>query len=51
MRAMVEEAMEAGALGLSTGLYYEPANAAPTEEVIELCRPLAERMAFMHAHA
>ena len=47
MRAMVEEAMEAGALGLSTGLYYEPANAAPTEEVIELCRPLAEQMAFI----
>ena len=41
MREMVEEAMAAGAIGLSTGLYYEPAAAAPTEEVIELCRPLA----------
>ena len=50
MRAMVEEAMEAGALGLSTGLYYEPANAAPTEEVIELCRPLAERNGIYCTH-
>ena len=41
MRAMVDEAMRAGAIGVSTGLYYEPANAAPTEEVIEICRPLA----------
>ena len=50
MRAMVEEAMEAGAVGLSTGLYYEPANAAPTEEVIELCRPLAERNGIYCTH-
>src|SRR5688572_24921121 len=35
MRELVEEAMEAGAIGVSTGLYYEPARAAPTEEVIE----------------
>jgi N-acyl-D-amino-acid deacylase len=42
MRAMVHEAMAAGAIGASTGLYYEPAAAAPTEEVIEVCRPLRE---------
>lgn len=41
MQKLAEEAMTAGAIGLSTGLYYEPARAAPTEEVIELCRPLA----------
>src|SRR5438105_1393352 len=40
MQAMVEEALDAGAIGVSTGLYYEPARAAPTEEVIEICRPL-----------
>jgi len=40
MRALVVEAMEAGAIGVSTGLFYEPAVAAPTEEVIEICRPL-----------
>ncbi len=42
MRALVVEAMEAGAIGVSTGLFYEPAVAAPTEEVIEICRPLKE---------
>jgi N-acyl-D-amino-acid deacylase len=40
MRALVEEAMRAGAIGVSTGLFYEPAVAAPTEEVIQVCRPL-----------
>ncbi|MFN0306152.1 MAG: N-acyl-D-amino-acid deacylase family protein [Burkholderiales bacterium] len=42
MQAMVREALGAGAIGVSTGLYYEPAIAAPTEEVIEICRPLKE---------
>ena len=42
MRAMVREALQAGAIGVSTGLYYEPAAAAPTEEVIEVCQPLVE---------
>jgi N-acyl-D-amino-acid deacylase len=42
MREMAREALAAGAIGVSTGLYYEPACAAPTEEVIEICRPLAE---------
>jgi N-acyl-D-amino-acid deacylase len=42
MRALVQEAMEAGAIGVSTGLFYEPAVAAPTEEVIETCRPLKD---------
>jgi len=40
MQKLVDEAMRAGAIGVSTGLYYEPARAAPTEEVIEICRPL-----------
>jgi N-acyl-D-amino-acid deacylase len=42
MRALVREALEAGALGVSTGTYYEPARAATTEEIIEVCRPVAE---------
>ena len=40
MRSLVDEALDAGAIGVSTGLFYEPAIAAPTEEVIETCRPL-----------
>jgi N-acyl-D-amino-acid deacylase len=40
MRGLVDEALSAGAIGVSTGLFYEPGIAAPTEEVIEVCRPL-----------
>jgi N-acyl-D-amino-acid deacylase len=50
MRAMVEEALDSGAVGVSTGLYYEPACAAPTEEVIEVCRPLSARQALYCTH-
>ena len=42
MRALVHDSLAAGAIGVSTGLFYEPAIAAPTEEVIETCRPLKE---------
>lgn len=40
MRTRLERALEAGAIGLSTGLYYPPASAAPTAEVIELAQVL-----------
>src|SRR5438876_1781421 len=50
MRSMVEEALAAGAIGFSTGLYYEPARAAPTEEVIEVCRPLTARKGIYCTH-
>jgi len=36
MRAHVAEAMDAGAIGLSTGLFYPPARAASTDEVVAL---------------
>ncbi len=41
MKQMTEEAMQAGAFGLSTGLIYAPANYARTEEVVELARVAA----------
>jgi N-acyl-D-amino-acid deacylase len=50
MRKLVEEALAAGAIGVSTGLYYEPARAAPTEEVIEVCRPLSARQGLYCTH-
>lgn len=50
MKNLVEEALGAGAIGVSTGLYYEPARAAPTEEVIEVCRPLSARKALYCTH-
>jgi len=50
MGSLVSEALDAGAIGCSTGLYYEPARAAPTEEVIEVCRPLSPRKALYCTH-
>ena len=41
MQAQLREALAHGALGLSTGLAYQNANAAPTEEVLALAEPLA----------
>jgi N-acyl-D-amino-acid deacylase len=42
MRELVREALVAGAIGASTGLYYEPAAAAPEDEVVEVLAPLRE---------
>jgi len=42
MKAYVRRGMEAGALGLSSGLFYVPGTYATTEEVIELNRVAAE---------
>src|SRR5919109_1607706 len=50
MRELADEALGAGACGVSTGLYYEPANAAPTEEVVEVCRPLGKRKGLYVTH-
>jgi N-acyl-D-amino-acid deacylase len=38
MKALLAEAMEAGAFGLSTGLVYPPGCFADTEEIIALCQ-------------
>ena len=50
MRELVLEAMQAGAIGVSTGLFYEPAIAAPTEEVIEVCSPLKQFQGLYCTH-
>ena len=50
MQALVREALQAGAIGVSTGLFYEPAVAAPTEEVIAICRPLKEFLGLYCTH-
>ena len=42
MRALVRRGMEAGAFGLSSGLYYAPGSYAETDEVVELARVAAE---------
>jgi len=42
MRDLVREALASGAIGFSTGLYYELSNAAPAEEVVQIAQPLKE---------
>ena len=50
MKAMVREAMEEGAFGLSTGLDYPPGNFADTDELVELSRQVADLGGFYHTH-
>ncbi len=42
MRDLVREGLEAGAVGLSTGLFYAPGRYAQTEEVVALAQVVAE---------
>jgi len=50
MRAQLKEALDAGALGLSTGLAYLSAYASTTEEVMELAQPLSAAGAVYVTH-
>ncbi|MXX23741.1 MAG: amidohydrolase family protein, partial [Rhodospirillales bacterium] len=50
MRGRLEDSLAAGAVGMSTGLFYPPANAAPTEEVVELAAALAPAGAIHSTH-
>lgn len=50
MKALVRKAMDEGAIGMSTGLYYAPGSYARTEEVIELARVVAERGGVYDTH-
>ncbi|HEX9765045.1 MAG TPA: amidohydrolase family protein, partial [Candidatus Acidoferrales bacterium] len=50
MKKLVAEAMEQGALGLSTSLVYAPANYATTEELVELAKVAAARGGVYATH-
>ena len=50
MQAGVAEALAAGALGVSTGTYYAPANAATADEVRRVCEPLRGTTALIASH-
>ena len=50
MQAIVREAMEEGAVGLSTGLDYPPGNYADTAEVSALASTAATLGGFYHTH-
>src|SRR2546427_12790942 len=43
MQRRLDEAMDAGAFGYSTGLVYPPSAYAPTEELVGLARSMARR--------
>jgi N-acyl-D-amino-acid deacylase len=50
MKGLTAAAMNDGAFGLSTGLFYVPGNFTPTEEVIELAKTVGERGGFHSSH-
>jgi len=50
MKALVAKAMDEGAFGLSTGLYYAPGSYGKTEEVIELAKVAAARGGIYDTH-
>lgn len=50
MRAELSQALDHGALGLSTGLAYASAVSAPTDEVLELAEPLTKAGGLYATH-
>ncbi len=50
MKALVREAMEQGAVGISTGLIYRPGLYAKTGEVLELVKAVAPYGGIYHSH-
>ena len=50
MRAVVREAMDEGAWGLSTGLDYPPGAYASTDELVELSEETTRMGGFYHTH-
>jgi len=50
MKRLVADAMKAGALGLSSGLFYAPGSFAETDEVIELAKVAAKYGGVYESH-
>jgi N-acyl-D-amino-acid deacylase len=50
MKQLIAQAMDDGALGMSTGLYYAPQSYAKTEEVIELAKVVAGKGGIYDTH-
>jgi len=50
MKALVKEAMDQGAVGLSTGLIYRPGLYAKTDEILELVKVIAPYGGIYHSH-
>jgi N-acyl-D-amino-acid deacylase len=50
MQAEVRQAMDEGAIGVSTGLIYPPGSYASSEELIALTRPVGQQGGFYFSH-
>jgi len=50
MKALVQEGIDAGAVGMSTGLVYEPGRNAATEEIVALAKLMAGTGALYATH-
>lgn len=50
MQDEVRQALDDGAIGLSTGVFYPPARAASTQELIEVARPLSGGRGVLTMH-
>jgi N-acyl-D-aspartate/D-glutamate deacylase len=50
MKKLIAQAMDDGAFGMSTGLYYAPQSYAKTEEVIELAKVAAAKGGIYDTH-
>lgn len=50
MKALVAKAMDEGAIGMSTGLYYAPGSFSTTEEIIELAKVAAQKGGIYDTH-
>jgi N-acyl-D-aspartate/D-glutamate deacylase len=50
MKNLIAQAMDEGAFGMSTGLYYSPGSFARTEEVIELAKVVAAKGGVYDTH-
>lgn len=50
MRDLVDQSLDEGAIGVSTGLAYAPGRCAPIEEVIEICEPLHDHQGLYCTH-
>ncbi len=50
MQKLVQEEMDAGAIGISTGLFYAPGSYASTQEVIELAKTASKNNGIYDTH-
>ena len=50
MRDLLDQSLEQGAIGMSSGLFYAVANAASTDEVAEVAKPLGKWGGVYTAH-